>query len=388
MSYTLRGRIESRLASALPALVLALALHRWWAIELVALMLAIGLALDVTVYHRAFAYQPGWFALPLGALELLLVYSGVRWLGIAAPLRLALLLFGVAWLSAFVIGHAVFPRLRLEYAESGGEVGRFGVLTSAAVALTVLGGLGADYAVQPPTVHLHGTVQGPLVIRHAQTLVGGVVKGGIRIRADHVTLRHVTVVGGADGIDIEHADHVMLDHVRVIGTTLTGIRAYDSSVMIDDCTVASPAGPLVSGVLISYSIGRPMSMVTGCTITGTREGIATHSAMVDVMHNHVVDTSERGILLGEMSMDKASHNEVVGAKGIGIICMDHSMCEIEHNTVAGTKIDGNQDPTRRGVAIQAYYYAEAQVHHNTVVESPGGVRAFDNSTINAPQFTN
>jgi hypothetical protein len=388
MSYTLRGRIESRLASALPALVLALALHRWWAIELVALMLAIGVALDVTVYHRAFAYQPGWFALPLGALELLLVYGGVRWLGIAAPLRLALLLFGVAWFSAFVIGQAVLPRLRLEYAESGGEVGRFGVLTSAAVALTVLGGLGADYAVQPPTVHLHGTVQGPLVIRHAQTLVGGVVKGGIRIRADHVTLRHVTVVGGADGIDIEHAEHVMLDHVRVIGTTLTGIRAYDSSVMIDDCTVASPAGPLVSGVLVSYSIGRAMSMVSGCTITGTREGIATHSAMVDVMHNHVVDTSERGILLGEMSMDKASHNEVVGAKGIGIICMDHSMCEIEHNTVAGTKVDGNQDPTRRGVAIQAYYYAEAQVHHNTVVESPGGVRAFDNSTINAPQFTN
>ena len=388
MSYTLRGRIESRLASALPALVLALTLHRWWAIELVALMLAIGLVLDVTVYHRAFAYQPGWFALPLGALELLLVYGGMRWLGITAPLRLALLLFGVAWFSAFVIGHAVFPRLRLEYAESGGEVGRFGVLTSAAVALTVLGGLGADYAVQPPTVHLHGTVQGPLVIRHAQTLVGGVVKGGIRIRADHVTLRHVTVVGGADGIDIEHAEHVMLDHVRVIGTTLTGIRAYDSSVMIDDCTVASPAGPLVSGVLISYSIGRPMSMVSGCTITGTREGIATHSAMVDVMHNHVVDTSERGILLGEMSMDKASHNEVVGANGIGIICMDHSMCEIEHNTVAGTKIDGNQDPTRRGVAIQAYYYAEAQVHHNTVVESPVGVRAFDNSTINAPQFTN
>jgi nitrous oxidase accessory protein NosD len=388
MSYTLRGRIESRLASSLPALVLALALHRWWAIELVALMLAIGLALDVTVYHRAFAYQPGWYALPLGALELSLVYGGVRWLGIAAPLRLALLLFGVAWLSAFVIGHAVFPRLRLEYAESGGEVGRLGVLTSAAVALTVVGGLGADYAVQPPTVHLHGTVQGPLVIRHAQTLVGGVVKGGIRIRADHVTLRHVTVVGGSDGIDIEHADHVMLDHVRVIGTTLTGIRAYDSSVMIDDCTVASPAGPLVSGVLISYSIGRPMSMVSDCTITGTREGIATHSAMVDVMHNHVVDTSERGILLGEMSMDKASHNDVVGAKGIGIICMDHSMCEIENNTVAGTKVDGNQDPTRRGVAIQAYYYAEAQVHHNTVVESPGGVRAFDNSTINAPQFTN
>jgi Right handed beta helix region len=386
MSYTLRGRIESRLAATLPPLLLALGLHRWWAIELVALMLAIGATLDVTVYHRLLAYQPGWFVFPLGGLELALVYAGVRVLGIEAPLGAALLLYGAAWTSALVIGHVVLPWLRLEYAESGGELGRAGLVTSAAVVLTAVGGLGAAYAVQPPTIHLHGTVQGPLVIRHAQTLVGGVVKGGIKIRADHVTLRHVTVVGGRDGIDIEHADHVKLDDVRVIQTTLTGIRAYDSAVMIDDCSVASPASPLVSGILISYSIGRAMSMVSDCTITGTREGIATHSAEVDVMHNHITHTTERGILLGEMSMDMASHNEVIGAKGIGIICMDHSMCDIKHNTVVGTTVDGNQNPTRQGVAIQAYYYAEAQVHHNTVVASPGGVRAFDNSTINAHEY--
>ena len=37
MSYTLNGRVQSRLAATLPALLVALALHRWWAIELVAL---------------------------------------------------------------------------------------------------------------------------------------------------------------------------------------------------------------------------------------------------------------------------------------------------------------------------------------------------------------
>ena len=67
VSYTLRGRIESRLAAALPVLVLAFALHRWWAIELVALMLAIGLALDSASTTALLAYQPGWLALPLGA---------------------------------------------------------------------------------------------------------------------------------------------------------------------------------------------------------------------------------------------------------------------------------------------------------------------------------
>jgi hypothetical protein len=381
MSYTLRGRIESRLASVVPALVVALALHRWWAIELVALMLVLGLALDTVVYHRALPYQPGWLALPLGIGELALVYFAMHWAGIAAPLRPALVLYGVAWLGGLILGHAVYPRLRLEYGESGGELGRGGAVTAAAVGVTLVAGLGAAYAVRPPTVHLHGTVQGPLVIRHAETLVGGVVRGGIVVRASHVTLRHVTVVGGQHGVDIEHASHVMLDHVRVLGVTLDGIRALDAGVMIKDCSISSPASPLVSGVLISYSMGRPMSMVSGCTIAGTREGIATHSSMVEVMGNHVLNTTERGILLGEMSMDMASENVVEGAKGIGIICMDHSMCQIEHNTIAGATVDGNQNPTRQGVAIESFFFAEAQVKHNTVIASPGGVQAFDNSTI-------
>jgi len=381
MSYTLRGRIQSRLLAALPALLLALAFHRWWAIELVALMLVLGLTLDVAVYHRALPYQPAWFALPLGLVEGALTYVLMRVAGIAAPLSLALLLYAVAWLSALLLAHGVLPRLRLEYAESGGEPGRAGARLATAVAITVLCGLGAAYAVRPPTVHLHGTVRGPLVIDHAETLVGGVVQGGIRIRADHVTLRNVTVVGGEYGIDIEHAQHVRLDHVRVLHFTLDAIRAMDAGVMIDRCTVAAPHGPLTTGILISYSMGRPMSMVSRCTIVGVREGISTHSSMVDVMDNHVVGTTGRAISLSEMSMDTASGNQVESARGIGIICVDHSMCEIKHNTIAGSIVDGTSDPSRQGVAIEAYFYSDAVVHHNTVIASPGGVRAFDNSTI-------
>ena len=70
VSYTLRGRIETRLAAALlPILAAAVAapfLHKWWPLELAGLMLAIGLALDVAVYHRLLPYQPGWLAVPLG----------------------------------------------------------------------------------------------------------------------------------------------------------------------------------------------------------------------------------------------------------------------------------------------------------------------------------
>lgn len=381
MSYTLRGRIESRVVSAVPALLVALALQRWWAIELVALMLAVGVVLDAAVYHRALAYQPGWAALPLGVVELAVIWLLMRAAGLAAPLGWAVGLYGIAWATAQLFGHALFPRLRLEYGESGGELGRAGVFTVAAVAAVVAGGLGAAYAVRPPIVHLHGTVRGPLVIRHAQTLVGGVVQGGIVIRASHVTLRHVTVVGGEYGVDVEHAQHVMLDDVRLIHFGLDAIRAHDAGVMVHDCAISAPADPLTTGVLITYSMGRPMSMVDGCTIVGTREGISTHSSMVDVRDNHVVGTTVRGISLSEMSMDSASGNEVEDAKGIGIVCMDHSVCEIHHNTVAGARADGDENPSRGGVAIESYFYAEAHVSHNTVIASPGGVRAFDDSII-------
>lgn len=381
MSYTLRGRIESQLASALPSLVVALALHAWWAIEIVALMLAVGLVLDVVVYHRVLAYQPGWAALPLGAVELALVYGAMRDLGIMAPLRWALALYAIAWLAAQLSAHVLFPRLRLEYGEAGGELGRSGALTAVAVAAVATGGLGAAYASRPPTVHLHGVVQGPLVIRHPETLVGGVVKGGILVRANRVTLRNVTVRGGENGIDVLDAHHVMLDGVRIVGVALDGIHVRRSSVMIRNCSISSPDGPWVQGIDISFSMDKEMSMVEGCTIVGVREGIVTHMTMVDVSHNRIGETSLRGITMGEMSMGKIEHNEVLGARGVGIFCVDHSECDITHNTVAGTRTDPSGDTTRAGVAIEAHYFARATIGHNTVVGSPGGIKAFDSSTI-------
>src|SRR3954447_21459181 len=120
MSYTLIGRIQSRVVATLPALLVALALQRWWAIELVALMLGIGLLLDALVYDRILDYQPAWLAVPLGVLELGLVYGGMRWVDLMAPLRWALALYAIGWLGAQLFGHALFPRLRLEDAEAGG----------------------------------------------------------------------------------------------------------------------------------------------------------------------------------------------------------------------------------------------------------------------------
>ena len=57
MSYTLRGRVETRLAAALlpfaVAAVLSPVLHVWWPLELMGVMLAVGLALDVAALPPA-----------------------------------------------------------------------------------------------------------------------------------------------------------------------------------------------------------------------------------------------------------------------------------------------------------------------------------------------
>ncbi|HEY0415286.1 MAG TPA: right-handed parallel beta-helix repeat-containing protein [Gaiellaceae bacterium] len=351
MSYTLRGRIESRLVATLPPLLVAVGIHRWWAIELLALMLAFGLALDVSVYDRVLDYQPAWLALPFGALELGLIVLATR-----MPLTWrALGLFALGWVTAQVCAHAVFPRARLEYAESGGELGRIGTIAAATVGAAAFAGVAGAVAVLPPTVHLHGVVQGPLLIDHAQTLVGGTVRGGIVVRASHVTLKDVTVIGGQNGIDVDDASHVMLDGVRVTGVTLDGIHVRRSSVMIEDCVVSAPGGPWVQGIDLSFAMDKTMSMVEGCSISGVREGIVTHWMMVDLRRNHVSRTTLRGIDMGEMSMGSITHNTVVDSKGVGILCLDHSECEISRNTIS-----------RAAQPIQSQFFAEARVRDNRI----------------------
>ena len=135
MSYTLRGRIESRLAALAPPVLVAAGVHEWWAIELAGLMVAVALAFDL-LYHAPIAYQPGWAAVPLGLLELGVVMALVRALGVHAPLRWALVFYAGAWLWSQLLAHALLPRLRWTWSEDGGELGAR-VTTLAAAALTL-----------------------------------------------------------------------------------------------------------------------------------------------------------------------------------------------------------------------------------------------------------
>ena len=223
------------------------------------------------------------------------------------------------------------------------------------------------------------------MLDHAQTVIGepgAVVRGGILITADDVTVRNVTVRGGEYGIEVDGADSVELDDVVVEGAELDGINVRRSQVEIRDCTIRSLPAAYTQGIDISFGFDLHPSLVERCTVTGGREGIVTHFAMVTVRDNHISGTELRAITMTEMSMGMIEDNEVDGALGVGIFCGDYSECEIEDNTISNVKPDYESgDHTRLGVAIQAHYGAEAELEGNEVTGSPGGIAAFVDATI-------
>jgi hypothetical protein len=390
MSYTLRGRVESRLAALLvPFLVacaLALAVGEWWPLELAGIMTGVGLALDVLVYDRALDYQPGWLALPLGAAELGLTMVLVLGLGVEAPLAPALWFFAGSWLLAQVLAHAALPVAHLTYAEDGGELGRAGVPLAAAAPLALAAALGVGWAAQPPTVRLDGGVhQGPLLLDRAQKLVGeagATVRGGIVITADDVTVRGVTVVGGEHGIEVDGAEDVVLEDVTVLDSTMDGIHARRASVTVRDCRIARLRGEFTQAIDISFAFDLEPSLVERCHVIGGREGIVSHFSRVDVRDNHVEGTTLRAIAMTEMSMGMVERNEVIDALGVGIFCNDYSMCTIEENTIVGTRADrATDDPTRQGYAIQAHFEAVATLEDNVYADGPGRIGVFGGAEL-------
>jgi nitrous oxidase accessory protein NosD len=393
MSFTLRGRLETRvLAALLPVLAacaLAVVLDTWWPLELALLMVGVGIGLDLTVYHRALAYQPGWLALPLGLLELGIVMAAAIGLELGAPLAAALGLFVGSWVLGQLLSHAAFPLLRLSYGEDGGELGRVGLFGIGALAAVAASAGGLGWASQPPTMRLEaGMHQGPLVLDYEQTLAGepgAVVLGGILVTADGVTVRDVVVRGGEHGIEVDGAERVRLERVWVSGATVDGINVRRAQVTIENCIVQTPASAeYVQGIDISFAADLPPSVVEGCIVTGGREGIVIHSAHVLIRDNRVTGTSLRGITVTEMSMGAVEENDVSDALGVGIFCGDYSECEIEDNVVRGTRVDtpsGNR--TRFGYGVVVHYGAKATLAENELGSNPRGVGVFLDASIEA-----
>jgi hypothetical protein len=390
VSYTLRGRVETRLTALLlvllAACVLAGALQRWWPVELVALMAAVGLFLDLEVWHRLLPYQPAWATVPLGATELAAVMAIVSGFGLHAPLVPALALFGVGWLVSFALAQAGFPLLRLGYAEDGGELGRAGPVAAGAVLLALVGSATTWYVRLPPVVTLSsGVHKGPLVIRRREILQGkpgAVVRGGVVIAHDDVQIRNLTVLGGRNGITADGVHGTVLDNVTVQGAKQDGIHVRLGGVLIRDCTVDMLGNPFGQGIDISFNMDMGMSMVEGCTIIGGTQGITTHSSMTDIVGNKVSRTGQQAIDVDEMSMGTASGNVIRDARGVGLYCNDRSMCMFDHNTVVGTRSNTSSGlRMQRGFGVLASFQSEADLWQNRLVANPVAVGKVLNATV-------
>jgi len=390
MSYTLTGRLESRLAvlvgPVLVAAALSAVLTEWWPVELAGLMAAAGLALDL-VYHRPLAYQPGWAAVPLGLLELGATMLLVRVLDVMAPLRWALLFFALSWLWGQLLAHALLPLWRISWGEDGGELGwRLAAVGLVALALPFAAAGGVYRHNLPPLVHLaSGVHQGPLVIDRRVRLVGepgAVVRGGIVVRHRDVTVKNVQVVGGQYGISVLGVRNVTLDHVSVRGATLDGIHVRHASVHVRHCDVDMRGAPHGQGIDISYGLIQGMSDVERCVVVGGRDGIVVHGSMAMFAHNRVEATRMTGISMVEMSMGEVEHNTVSRARGIGILCGDRSMCEIAHNEVAGTiRDDAGGNRMRAGIGVEVEFWSEAELHRNELTANPQHLGVFLNGFV-------
>jgi parallel beta-helix repeat protein len=384
MSYTLRGRLESRLAALgvplLAATLLAAALQAWWPLELAGAMCGVLLALDVA-YAPALRYQPGWAAIPLGAFEFGVVMAAVVALDLQAPIGLALALFAAGWLAAQVLGHALLPLWRLSYAEDGGELGRTGLVLAAAVTVPFAVAGALWWSNLPPVVHLGaGVIRGPLVVDRREHLVGKpgtVVVGGIVVRHSDVKISNVHVVGGENGISVDGYRNVTLDHVSVSGAKLDGIHVRNTAVTIRNCTIVTRGSEYGQGIDISFGAGFGDSLVERCRIVGGQQGILFDASNGMLRDNDVTSTTLRAISMDEMSMGGIESNTVTGANGVGIYCNDHSMCMVSGNRVSRTRADtssGNR--TRAGYGLVVDYEAEAEVAKNDLRRNPASVGVF------------
>jgi hypothetical protein len=390
VSYTLRGRIETRLAALLLVLVgacaLAGALHRWWPVELFALMAAVGLFLDLEVWHRLLPYQPAWAAVPLGAAELGALLAIVYGFDLHVPLLPALALFGAGWLASFALAQAGFPLLRLGYAEDGGELGHAGPVAAGAVLLALVACAATWYVRLPPVVTLSaGVHKGPLVIRRREILQGepgAVVRGGIVVAHNDVQIRNLTVLGGTNGITVDGVHGTVLDNVTVQDAKLDGIHVRAAGIVVRNCTVDMLGNPYGQGIDISFNMGMGMSMVEGCTILGGTQGITTHSSMTDIVGNTISRTGQQAIDVDEMSMGTASRNVIRDALGVGLYCNDRSMCMFAHNTVVGTRPDTTSGlRTQQGFGVLSSFQSAVDLWQNRLVANPVAAGQVLNSTL-------
>ena len=183
---------------------------------------------------------------------------------------------------------------------------------------------------------------GPARDHRREVLVGepgAIVRGGIVVRAN-----------GRDDRERHRRRRRERDHRRrrtrnacstaspSPARSSTGSTCGSRGVMIKNCTVDMLGNPLGQGIDISYNMDMGMSMVEGCTRDRRHGG--DHHALVDDRRSCTTASAGTDACAGSRDRDVDGDGRWTtrcsDAHGVGIFCNDRSMCMIEHNTVVGT----------------------------------------------------
>ncbi|HZU11689.1 MAG TPA: CRTAC1 family protein [Chloroflexota bacterium] len=133
MCFSPAGRVQTRLAALLPALLLAIALtwitgdQRY--LTMLVTMTLVALDLDILLYPHLITYQPRWLTYLLGLAEFFIILAVVRWLAGTLPLGSIIAFYAASWIAGYLTVHTILPTLDPMWAEHGGEIGRSSVTT-------------------------------------------------------------------------------------------------------------------------------------------------------------------------------------------------------------------------------------------------------------------
>jgi len=127
--------------------------------------------------------------------------------------------------------------------------------------------------------------------------------------------------------------------------------------------------------------GKEMSMVEGCTIVGVREGIVTHMTMVDVMHNHIGATSLRVHHDGR-DVDGSDQPQRRARRARRSGSSVSTTPSARSSTTRSSARAATRRATRRARASRSRRTSSPRRRSSTtVIASPGGIQAFDGSTV-------
>ena len=169
-----------------------------------------------------------------------------------------------------------------------------------------------------------------------------------------VTIRGLTIVGGASGILVMESSGVIISGNFITGSEYRGVDVVFGSARVTGNQITPAPGPYVIGIRVANSASWPESVISGNVVDHAGGyGIAVNFASATIDGNAITGGERAGIAVNEMSRAEVLGNTVNGASRYGILIHDMS-----HAVVSDNLIIGAEEP------IKLTYHSTAELSGN------------------------